>query len=538
MFDLRIGRGFIVVGAAWLLLVTLLLVLQASGQNFGFNVWPVGEARIWMKWLQDGPGPLAAQIYWRIDGRNPLSPWWYISVREFIRTYPAAFLVLHLATSLMLGLASYLLVITISAGRARLYGVSLGILAGVFVCSTRVDNIHWLFILALVCSLLSVACFAQFLNSGRRPVWLLWSLILWMVAYQTYTIQSGAVLAVGVVSFLQGGHPYDARNLVKRAFGAVADALPYATTLLLFVLVWRTASTGVTETTSFSDPGRIFQSLRQGLWHSDYSAYWNWALQLEPRVVLIVLVSLIPLFFMTQWLGGRSDRDDIPINFLDLARLVLVGICLVVPTVVLEVTSPMHPPGSRWMMLLQFWTPLLVLSVTALALLALPLSSRLKCWIWWGATATFATGAVVLTLGFNQFQINISRQERAFMSELRRIAVEDRRAKAEFPRHYLIKPEPAYWIPSDFLSRAYIETQSKRFGEVTFRYLRSGTTMHPPIFRPDGVANPEQGERGFAPWSRVGVLTWDGTHMTRMSGADRSAFDGLGIDWQRSEPLP
>ncbi|WP_147021750.1 hypothetical protein [Microvirga aerophila] len=519
---LYMGRGLIVVGVAWLLLVVLLLGLQESGQNFGFNVWWSGEARTWMVWLQEGPGSLAARIFWQIDGRNPLSPWWYISVRSLILSYPAAFLVLHLAASLLLGLACYLTVISVTRGRGRLFGISLGILTAVFLCSTRTDNVHWLLLGALACSLLSVACFAQFLNSGRRPMWLAWSLILWTVAFQTYTIQSGAVLAVGVLSFLQEGQPYSVRNVVRRVSGAGVDVLPYVVTLLLFVLVWRTTSTtGVTETISLSDPSRIVQSLKQGLWHSDYSVYLAWARQLRPELALLVLMFVVPLLLITQgWVGGVSEHDDAPIGLLDLTKVLLVGVCLVVPTVALESTSPMHPPGSRWIMVIQFWAPLLALSLVALAVLSLPLSRGLKHWTWWLASASLATGAILLTLAFNQIQTDIARDEQAFMAELRRIVIEDRTAQAEFPRHYLIKSSSRLWLPSEFVNRAYTRTQIGSYGETTFRYLTPGPTVYPPVFLPDGVKNPEAGRQGFAPYSRVGVLAWDGKRMERVSGAD------------------
>jgi hypothetical protein len=533
-----LGRGLAAVVMAWLLLVGLLLGLQAAGRNFGFNVWWSGEARTWMMWLQDGPGSAAARIFWEIDGRNPLSPWWYIAVRDFIFAQPAAFFILHLATSLLLGVSSYLAVVAVTAGRGRLFGVSLGILAAVFLCSTRTDNIHWLFIGALACSLLSVAGFAQFLNSGRqRAPWLVWSLILWTVAYQTYTIQAGAVLAVGALSFTQEGRFRGARDVVLRMMRAAVDALPYVATLLLFVLVWKTTSGGITESTSFSNPARILQSLQQGVWHSDYTMYLAWARQIGPKTVLLVLVVGVPTLVVAQgFVGGASPQDDAPIRLFDLGRVVMVGLCIVAPTVLLESTSRMHAPGSRWVMVLQFWAPLLALSSIAAAVLVLP--RRAGLWTWWTASAGLAAGGILLTLGMNQTQTYITRDERAFMAALEQIAIEDRAAEAEFPRHYLVKHAPGYWLPSDFVGRAYARTEFGEVGKTTFRYLMPGPVLYRPVFLPDRVENPEYGRKGMAPYSRVGVLAWDGKRMTRMSGADRATFDGLAVEWKRSEPLP
>jgi hypothetical protein len=536
---LFLARGALTVVVAWLTLVAIILGLQALGRNFGFNVWWGGETRNWVSILQDGPGSAAARLFWQLDSRNPLSPWWYIPFRDFILNTRSAFLVLHLGTSLLLGVASYLAVVGVTHGRGRLFGVSLGVLAAVFLTSTKIDSIHWNFIGALACSLLSVWAFAEFLNSERsKPAWLVWSVVLWLVAVQTYTIQSGAMLAVGFLSFTQEGRFYGGKHLAKRVLRAVLDMLPYAVTLLMFVLVWRTStSTAITETTNSPDPNLMLQSLAQGIWHQSIAHYAVWARQLGPGVTVGVLVTAIPLLTLTQmFVSGGVVVDGTPIQVTDLGRVFLVGVCLVIPTVVLESTSTWFPPGTRWIMVLQFWLPLLLLSALALVVIFLP-GHVVRLWTWRFATAALAAGAILLTLAWNQVLVHVTAGERAFMTELERIVTEDKIAGAEFPRHYLVRLASGGSVPSDWVSRAYTKTEFGEFGLTTFRYLSTPSPFQVK-FHPDHVENPESARPGTTPYSRVGILAWNGTRLTRTPRADRAAFDGLPVEWKRSDPLP
>lgn len=524
---------------AWLTLIATLLGLQALGLGFGFRVWWVGEARNWLALLQEWDASVVARKFWQIDSRNPLSPWWYILFQDFIVRTKAAFFILHLGISLLLGLASYLAVVGITAGRGRAFAASIGAVVAVFLATTKVDNIHWNFLGALVCSLLSVWTFAEFLKTGRsRAGWLAWSIVFWLVAVQTYTIQSGAMLAVGFLSFTQDGRFDSAKQFVNRAARAIADMMPYAIALLLFILVWRTSTAyGITETAISLDPSRALQSLSKGIWHQDIAAYAAWVRHLDVGFVIVALLILAPGFLVAQvFIQGDDLNDGKPIYLSDLARVFCVGICLVVPTFILESTSGIFPPGSRWTMLLQFWLPLLTLSVLALLVSFLP-GRLLRLWTWRVATGCFVAGSIIITLAWNKQVIAMVAQERAFMVALEQFVKRDRAAKAEFPPHYLVKLELDAWGPPQDLSRNYTKTMFGRREVVTFRFLIDGPA--PKVaFLPEGVANPEFMPSGVVPYSRVDVVAWDGKRMTRLTNADQTVFEGLPVEWKRSEPLP
>ena len=87
-----------------------------------------------------------------------------------------------------------------------------------------------------------------------------------------------------------------------------------------------------------------------------------------------------------------------------------------------------------------------------------------------------------------------------------------------------------------------LQAELGNVGEVTYRYITSKSTLptNEMEFLPDqvGVVNPEYNKPGTAPYSRVAVLAWDGKKMTRLSGADRSTFQGMSVQWKRETPLP
>ena len=100
-------------------------MLQAMSLDFGFHIWPFGEFRNWIELLQDGPGFGAAKLFWAVDHRNALSPWWYLAARPLIEAVPWAPLFLYLLAGLFVGVSAYLLFAELTQSRS--FGLSVGI---------------------------------------------------------------------------------------------------------------------------------------------------------------------------------------------------------------------------------------------------------------------------------------------------------------------------------------------------------------------------------------------------------------------------
>ena len=152
--------------------------------------------------LRRGSGAEAARLLWATDHRNPLSPWWYIAARTIILEFRRRPARTALRVAAVLALAAYCMVVTVAGRQARAFALGLAMLVVVWMANRYTEQIIWNFHGALAASLFSVATYAHFLADGRRRHFLYAiSIITWFIAFATYTIQCGAVLAIGIWHF-------------------------------------------------------------------------------------------------------------------------------------------------------------------------------------------------------------------------------------------------------------------------------------------------------------------------------------------------
>ena len=172
------------------------------------------------------------------DGRNPLSPWWYIAARKIILEFDAGLLILRYMTAAVLALSLYCMVVTVAGRQSRLFAISLAILTVFWMANRYTDQVIWNFHGALCASLISVAAYAQFIESGRRAYFLYAvSIIAWFLAFATYTLQCGAVLAIGYLALRRTPvGSFGSRWLVVKRIGlALTDTAPYLALFFSFL---------------------------------------------------------------------------------------------------------------------------------------------------------------------------------------------------------------------------------------------------------------------------------------------------------------
>ena len=227
----------------WSALLLVLFLLQTLGLGVGFDVWPLGEDRVWIDILQRGQGGSAANIFWHINDRNPLSPWWYIALKNVILGVDPGLLIIRYVVGLGLALATYFLVVELAGRQARMFALGVALLVAVWMPNGYLDQIYWNFQAALIASMISVLAYARFLNGGRGDHrWYALSLVCWFLAIASYSIQCGAVVAVGYLAFTRaavtpkGGW----RRLAAKLSVTITDTASYAVLLALFLLLWRT----------------------------------------------------------------------------------------------------------------------------------------------------------------------------------------------------------------------------------------------------------------------------------------------------------
>jgi hypothetical protein len=450
--------------AAWSSLIATMLALQMLGLEFGFNIWPIGEFRNWLQFLQDGPNFAAAKLFWAVDHRNALSPWWYIAARPLIDAYSAAPLMLHLLAGLFVGMAAYLLFAELT--RSRPFGLSVGMLAALFLPNVYRDEVIWNFVGALGCTLLSIWLFALFCHDRRKTGYLAASYLVWFVAISTYTIQIGGM---GAIFFVAMRKRLLSASWPKALAGALGDTAPYAALLVLYMFLWITTSPLGVPTAfqlEFSYDA-LAKSIVFGIWNQHYHYFWIWLLTAGPQLMVIVFgILVVTMLLLLYPLRPRDYARPTPKS---LGFSLLIGMCIAGPTILLESMSDLWTPGTRWPMLMQFWSPFVFCLVVFTALLFVP---RRFWWpLWKTVTACAAAFFILLVLGFNRTQVVHVREERTFFGELQSFVTEDRLAGAKFPRLYVIQlGEPAPFLPVHQLADRYAHTILGR--DVTYQVVK------------------------------------------------------------------
>ena len=281
--------------ALWLSLIATMLVLQHLGFDFGFDIWPMGEFRNWIDFLQDHDGFSATKLFWTVDNRNALSPWWFVAARPLINATPAAPLMLHLMVGLFVGIAAYLLLAELT--QSSCFALSVGSLSALFIPNAYQSDVIWNFVGALGCSLITIWCFAMFCKDRRKSAYLAASYISWFVAIGTYTIQIGAIAAIFFVSLRQR---LINASWLKAFLGAGMDVVPYAAFLMLYLMLWITTShmvipAGLHYQFSFD---ALTTSITSGIWNDYYYVFWIWLTAAGPlmAVVFLLLTAVVFVF--------------------------------------------------------------------------------------------------------------------------------------------------------------------------------------------------------------------------------------------------
>jgi hypothetical protein len=535
-------------------LIALIAALGALGFGAGLDVFPIGEDNNWIDMLRRGSGAVAARLLWAIDNRNPLSPWWYIAARKIILGSDAGLLALRYGIAGVLAICSYSVVVTVAGPKARAFALGLAMLIVVWMANRYTEQIIWNFQGALAASLLSVASYAHFV-AGRRQRYLLYavSIVAWFVAFATYTIQCGAVLAIGYLAFRHTPVTQSSalRSIVARARIAFFDTVPYFLLFGLFLLIWQTTmGLGVAESLSlqFSLAG-LLGSIREGIWSSDLAQFFSWVASAPDRLVFIgsSIVCCIVAFLALQQRERVTPTDASVIELPALVDLIVVFACIAGPTVALESSSAVWTPGTRWPMIYQVTTPALLLALVAfiLAFISPPGPRRMRLWV--GAVSVAIGLGVLFSLGHNRLQIEITRNEKFVRDSILTMVAEDFAVGRQAPTQVLVMLDEASrlrWRSIDTLSPIIARVWLQR-DDVSFRLVPwfSAPSSHwaswwPIRFGPDleGVSNAKVWG-GTVPYQQVRILKVSGHSARRVITADRDDFVGWDVEWNRDRPI-
>lgn len=421
-------------------------IAQALDYRLGFAVWPMGEDRVWIDILQNHSLLGAAKAFWQINDRNPLAPWWYIAIKLIILRCDAGLFAVRVIVGLLLAVTTYVFLIAMT--QARQFALGVACVVAVFLANGYLENIYWTMQIALICSLWSLVFYKLFLNTRSIDYrYYIGSLIMWLIALGTYSIQSGAMLAIAFLALIA-----PAADLKKRLQRAAVDALPFAISFLIFWLEWQTTS-------------RIFymerphllagiSSIYQAFWHFDYLAFFNSVVYSDrsDRLFFVVAAAIngIYVFYNIFRLDQPGAHPCPPKPLLEVTTV--VGF-LMLPLVAVEATG-YGIIGEAWRKVYQFTIPFIYISFVAALLLLLP--ARTTRIPWCIIVAMFAGVGAAVTLGINRIQVEVTHNEKTVRAALTQFAKENAAYGKPPPYYFLIWREPSFvWYSSDFLSSTY-----------------------------------------------------------------------------------
>jgi hypothetical protein len=417
------------------------------------------------------------------------------------------------------------------------------------------DQIIWNFQGALAASMLSVAAYAQFITKARRPYHLYGlSLVFWFFAFGTYTIQSGAVVAIAYLALrdaLSRGVDYPSNSftsLFRRLGRAILDLIPYAALFGLFVLIWQTTMGPLADVVPLKfHAAAFFQSLKEGLVNGDLLIFYNWIWSVPHPLVFIAAagVSAAALCLVLQLHASRLVCETPGVTWGMLLDLLVVFACLALPTVLLESSSQIWGPGTRWPMIYQVTTPVVIIGAIAGLILAIR-----RTWgpqLWKGAIALVVGIGALFSLSENWIQNEFVSNERFIRDSIQRLVAEDSVVMGMPPHQVLVMlggPERRWWRSADVLSptiaRVWLRGVDTSFRLVPWSapFSNGWQSWWRIRFGPDaeGIANAKVWG-GAVPYKNVAILSVNGRTARRVTRISREDLANWDVEWERDGPV-
>ncbi|MBP0495316.1 hypothetical protein [Roseomonas indoligenes] len=521
--------------------LALFAVLRRLGLPFGLRVIAMGEDYNWLLILSS-PGAVArAQTFWTFNDRNPLSPWWYVAAQPLFTNGANGAYLVRLMMGPLLGVSSYLMVRGVADGRARGIALGTGMLAAAWVLHPTPDEIAWNFIGALSLSCLCVASFAAWVRGGRRaPGWYGLSLVLWFVAFGSYTFQVGAVVGIGLLALLHPASP--GAGPFRRFVGAVLETLPYALLLGAFVLVWKTTQNPGMAAYYDLRPDLLLQnlpaSIKAGLSVSRYDGFVAVAQQVLGWRALALGAAFGIGMAGLHFLALRREE---PVRARDAAVVLAVAFGLVLPTLLIESMSGTWTVGLRWPMVEQAWMPLLWTGVAALVLALLPVPAGLRRAGLSAVGGVAAAWLLVACLGYNSRQSVASAHEGALRSGMEALGAA---VPAGQPANFVVLVDPGvFLVTPDIMSYrvAPVWWPGRDFGlRVLWANHPNGWDAEPwgkLVLEDAQATNLRIGGGAPVPYGAIRFLRFDGRRLTapaELTAADVAPYP---VTWRRSAPV-
>lgn len=527
----------------WVIYLLVLGLLQLFGLQLGFAVWPLGEDRNWLGFMQDAPGIQMAHLFWKADDRNPLAPWWWLAAYPFIFKTDWGLYLVRKCVDPFLASVVFLLLDRLGRQQYRTFAFSVALIVLMWNFSAYFEQITWSILVALGFNLLSIFFYCRFLDNQRATGHdLALALLCYLIAIATYTLQSGAIIAVGLLALFRGNS--FKQNIKTRFWEATRDTSFFLIIFLIYCSIWYTVSEHIAHISNWADFFKQSSaSLRQFIFHPSYVLLMkltrtDWSAEI---ISLIFVIAFSMLYFIfSKFSANKIINANIKIPT---GWIVTILLAIALPTLIVESGNTIWLPGTRSVMIQQVWQPLLYVSIIFLLANVLPIKNpKRKQQLVLLAVAVLGAIVVVIGLNYNHRLVIRTQYQKALAQGLKQLHI-----PAGVSPSFLVKTT----IPN--LDVDTIPFTISNYGQsilnqdkVLLRPLKAklpnfaGVHFWTITFGPDnkGVINAGPfGDENPIPYKNIWIVFFDGKKVWVPDVIDKKDFEGLQVDWKRNSPI-
>ncbi|HSW94128.1 MAG TPA: hypothetical protein VLJ15_07240 [Gammaproteobacteria bacterium] len=540
-----VHRLVLVLLSVWVVYLLVSGILQWCGLSFGFLVWPMGEDRNWVGFINDGHGVHMTQLFWQMNDRNPLSAWWWFLASPFIRHWDWGIYAIRKLVDPFLAITTFLLLNRLGRGTSRTFAFVTALPVLMWNFNFFYEQIIWEFLVALGFTLLTIFFYCRYIdNKSRSGSDLALALLCYFVAFTTYTLQSGAIIGIALLAFFRSAQGQHLQARLKRT---LVDSSFFGILFLLYDCIWYTVNRNGhlyyrLDPSSFYS--RFIISFKQFIYHGTFNTFIHstlsdWSLWTIAGIVFVAFLCLYSLLANLVAKRFLDLKTHIPWGW-----VLMVLLAISVPTMIIESTSSEWAPADRSIMVQQVWQPLLYVTFIFLFFRLFHYNASRKT----QQAALLCTaffGALVFTqsLNYNHHLVLRTHYQMALTDGLKNLHI-----PPDISPYFLLKTTSdnadintiSIFIPnygstmmrrSNVSLRAFATKPPAEGTRQPYWVIQFGTDKK-------GVINAASiGDTHPVPYKNLWIVYFDGEKVWVPATVNKKDLSGLQIDWQRKTPI-
>ncbi|MEO8400829.1 MAG: hypothetical protein ABI597_03395 [Gammaproteobacteria bacterium] len=407
-----IRNPILIILVTWIAYLLILGLLQLFNLKAGFAVWPMREDLNWFGFIHNSQGLEMIHEFWKTDGRNPLSAWWWLAISPILNLSIYGLYAVRTCMNPLLAIVVFLLLDRLGRQECRLFALSVALVVLMWNFFLLHEQIIWCFLVAAIFSLLAILFYCQYVDDkSHSPYKFALALLCYFLAIATYTLQSGAIFAIALLGFFRRSREIENKKL--RVKYMLYDVSFFLGLFILYNMIWYTTMVLGTEIYSLDRQvfgKQFFQSILQFIFpSSSYEVYFqsvmtDWSFMGASGFLLISFFVFYFLFIKISTNNKIYQAIHFPLGW-----VVMILLAFALPIIALESTSHIFSPGMRSPMVQQVWLPLLYVGIIFFCVNRLPIKNQQrKQHIVFSLVAVLAGITTLVAIDYNHRLVDIT----------------------------------------------------------------------------------------------------------------------------------